>query len=637
MPNQEGPSKRARRASPTERPRRRPSRHAGRRRAEHVALAAHASCGPRRKNRTRRFAGLLLVLVALILLVPQLPGQSGDDPALDASHWKHNAPVAHQNAARSGSIEIGLDSNETELLWQHTTDQPFLAGAVMDEKRVYTVDRGGNITARSVNTGDAVWTHALEEEVAATPALNYGWLYVATLDGNVYALERSSGTVMQESSLSGPARAASLVTQGRLFQGTEEGILHVLDAGSLSEMWRFDTAATFHNGSADGEDTDLRAAVRAPPAVHEGRVFVSAWNGWVYAMDIAADENGEPTHYWQKEVGDRVQAGPVVDRYNDRVIVPTKVGRLLALDTADGSTKWQSEETAAFIGGVALDDTQVLARTSDADLISLDAKTGKKQWTHHDPSGHLAAPILLQDLIVQASGNGTLSLLSRTTGEPLPNPETRDALARWELPGAIHAPPAVTSRGIAVVDHAGTTRLYGVPPHYVGDLEALSIRTTAIGIGPEMDLELAVKNHGPDPVPEIRVRIERNGALHKEEVIEGIPAEEETRWEFRFTATPGEHELEVSFLSLGATDPDPERAQITRSFTLEDRDPQNQTDETDEAAAPAPSSTFTEGLRTGLGWAAIPGTILGIVAGVLIAKRLRSTRGPAAPSAPPTA
>ncbi len=624
MPNQEGPSKRARRASPIQRPSPRKGRP-GRRRAEHVALAAQASCGPRRKNRRRRLAGLLLVFTALLLVSPWSPVQADEAPP-GAGYWKHNAPMAHQNAQRSGSIDIPLDTNETELLWQKTTDQPFLAGAVMDEKRVYTVDRGGNVTARSLDTGDTVWTRALEEEVTATPALNYGWLYVATLDGNAYALERSSGTVMEQSGLSGPARAASLVTEGRLFQGTEEGVLHVLDAGSLAEIWRFDTATTFVNGTADGEDADLRAPVRAPPAVHEGRVFFSSWNGWVYAMDIASDENGEPVLYWKREVGDGVKAGPVVDHHTGRVIVPTDTGRLIGLDTTDGNLAWQSSATATFIGGLAVDKDRILARTSDADLFSLDAKTRKTLWTHQDPSGHLAAPILLRDVVVQASGNGTLLLLSPKNGEPLSHPDTRDGLARWRLPGAIHAAPAVTSRGIAVADHSGTVSLVGVPPQFESDLEALDIRTTGIGIGPEMDLELGVKNHGPDAVAQIHVRIERNGVLHKEETLDGLGAQEETRWEFRFESTPGEHTVQVTFQPLGARDPDPERATATRSLILEDRDPQNQTDETDEAGAPVPSSTFTQGLRTGLGWAAVPGTILGLLAGILIARRLRGTR-----------
>lgn len=622
MPNQTGGGKRARRASPHQRP----SRHQAprRRRVEHVALAAQASCGPRAKRRKRRRVLSFLIVLLLVLLVPtQVPAQTGPG----ADYWRQNAPFAHQDPQRSGAVDVPLVEQPLQLLWSHNAEAPFIAGAVMDEHRVYTVDRTGLVTARLLATGTTVWTHELDKEVAATPALASGWLYVATTNGELWALESQTGTVMGDTKLSGAARAATLVTEGRVFQGTDSGHLDVLDAETLVRLWRFDTATvTIVNGTVDEENTDLRAAIRSPPAVHEGRVFAASWNGRVYAMSLFGNEHGNPeTLHWTREVGDAVKAAPAVDRHNDRVIVPTKDGRLAALNPATGSTIWQSTQTASFIAGIALDKDQIIARTSDSDLIALNTTTGAQQWTRNTPSGHLAAPILARDAIVQASGSGTLTLLSRTTGQPLPHPETGDGTARWELPGAIRSAPALTQNGIAVVDHAGTLTLIGTPPDFTVDLQALDIQITDRPLGPELGLRLGVLNKGPDAAPDIHVRIERNGILHTERTLGTLAPGEEHSFDFTFQADPGEHELVVKYRPMGATDADPESATTTRSLTLdalnETPAPAEPVEMDDEPPLVPTESGFSDGLATGLAWAAIPGTLTGLALGVFLARR----------------
>jgi outer membrane protein assembly factor BamB len=634
MPNQTHRSGRTRSPRGDQRTSRRCAAPPRRRRAEFVALQARASCGPpnRKRRHTRKAAALFFLVLAILLVVPDVPAIVSDPP-IESGYWRHNAPVAHGNPLRSGYVDVELSDPPIGLLWQNRSAEPILAAAVMDEHRVYTIERSGLVRAHALTTGTTLWTQDLEEEVSATPALAYGWLYVATLEGTLFSLESHTGTLMQEQSISNGARAPTLASEGRVFQGTDTGILHVMDAETLTEIWRFDTKTlSYHNGTIDQQDDDYQAEIRSAPAVHENRVYFTAWNGHAYGMSIHANPQGHPESFWKREIGDAVKAGPAFSHHHDRVLVPTKDGRLTALHPTTGNPTWQSQTSASFIAGIATDGTQTIARTSDAVLFSLNATTGAKQWSFTDPSGHLAAPVLTRDAIVQATGNGTLSLLSRTNGALLDHPDTRDGKARWALQGAIHQPPAVSRNAIAVVDHSGTLSVFGPPIIRNVDLEALSISVLEIGLGSEKTLELGVRNNGPDLVPEIHMRIERNGALHAERVLEGLDPEEERTWPFVFQAPPGTHELVVTFQARGATEADPDSARTSRTFTLTDLDAfdENETAMTDPELGAAEGGedggSFAAAVRTGMGWAAGPGIIMGLVTGVFAARRLRGTR-----------
>lgn len=627
MANQEKRTARAQRARPT--PQRR------RRRAEHIALSARAHCGPRRR-RTRHLAPavLLFALIATLALLPDIPATS--EPTPGATHWTLNAPTAHQNPHRSGAIDIPLMTPTPDLRWQSATGEPILAGAVMDDVRVYTVDREGVVTARVLGTGSISWTHDLNEAVVATPALGYGWLYVATLDGTLHALETRTGNVMGEASLSGEARAPTMVHQARVYQGTEAGILDVLDAEFLQPLWQFNTATiSFANGTVDQEDNDRNAPIRAAPAMHDGRIFVTTIKGHIHALSQSGNDHDNPTTlYWSHHVGETVNAAPAIDRHNDRVILPTQDGRIQARNAQTGQLVWQSTATAEFTSGIAVDDKQVIARTSDAGLYSLNTTNGAHQWTYNDPSGHLAAPILAQDAIVSLSGNGTLTLLSRTTGHPLPHPQTDDGIARWSLTGATHATPVVTKHGIGIVDHAGSFTLIGAAPDLRADLKANPISITSMPIGPRLGLNLSVENQGPDPAPEVQLRIERNGNLHKERMLGPLAVGEQHTYAFQFESNPGEHELKVTFRAVQATDPDPEQAITTNTFTLdEEPDLEDPLGDEDEASAAVSSPSFGRQVMTGLAWAAVPGGLAGAGAGIMLARRLRTPTITPAPTA----
>lgn len=629
MPQQTGGRGRTGRASPSARSRPR--------RAAFVALAARASCGARPRRRAThslpRLGFLLLFLLLAVALLAEVPAAPADPPA-DSPFWARNAPLAHLDPQRSGHLDHALATDTLALLWQSRGEEPILAGPVMDEERVYTVDRKGTVTARWIATGTTAWERALGEDVAATPGLGYGWLYVATLGKKLHALERHTGNLMASADLSGAARAPTLVAEARVFQGTDAGKLHVLDAMTLTEYWSFDTATTSYNGTTANQDTTLRAPIRAPPALSDGRVFAASHNGRVYAFSVAGNVHAQPhTWHWTATVGDLIHAAPSIDRHRDRVLVGTHDGRVLALRTTTGATVWTTTTGSAHTGSVAVDDTIIVAASSDAGLTALHATNGTTKWQRSDGNGLLPAPLLAKDAIVMLSGNGTLVLVARSDGTTLPHPDTPDGTARWHLPGATHATPAATRNGIALSDHTGTTSLLGPPPAWVADLRAQEIRLVgAPDPNGTVELDLRVRNQGPDDAPDVLARLERDDGLVEERRLGALAVGEEQRWVVPIALGTGSHRLEASYQAVGATDPHPQLATTERELSLATPPPPAAAP--DEETPPSDENESAEGVvagfASGLAGAWVPGLLAGAVLGAGLA-RWSKRRGAGAP------
>ena len=207
----------------------------------------------------------------------------------------------------------------------------------------------------------ALW----ETEADATltqPVLAGGALYVGASDGRLLAFDARTGDRRWERPVGAPA-ARPWVLDGSVYAPTADGVV-AFDAGG-TERWRVPTpnraglAVASHGlyWLADGDAATVVALARsdgserwrfapsdqpwpAPPAVHDGTVFVTASDeDEIHALDA---ETGD--ELWSLD-GDRhvhvsphLLAGELVNEPS--VLVGDATGRVAALDPATGDAAW---------------------------------------------------------------------------------------------------------------------------------------------------------------------------------------------------------------------------------------------------------------------------------------------------------
>lgn len=179
---------------------------------------------------------------------------------------------------------------------------------------------------------------------------------------------------------------------------------------------------------------DAHAAIHASPAAAQGRVFVGAENGNLYALDAK-------THalQWLYHARGGIASTPAVA--DGIVYFLDRAGDVHALKAADGAPLWtfrtQGEAVFAahgmfglprdgqpvpdpwdlYLSSPLVHDGKVYVGSSDGHLYALDAKDGKLAWAWRTGGMVHSSPALAGNNVVVGSWDGAVYALDAQTGE----------------------------------------------------------------------------------------------------------------------------------------------------------------------------------------------------------------------------
>ena len=182
-----------------------------------------------------------------------------------------------------------------------------------------------------------------------------------------------------------PIVAPPAVVGARVFVTAEDGSIVALDRETGALLWRYDSGLT--------------AAVT--PAVSDGLVFVVFKPGIVSAL---AEDSGDVV--WSKRLPVASLPSPTVA--DGRLFVAeTDRNRLLALDAATGETLWDYHLDDWVIAPPAINDGLLIATSNDAKIHILDVNTGKLRMIYDAGEGRWTrgGPAVTDDLLY-ISSNG---------------------------------------------------------------------------------------------------------------------------------------------------------------------------------------------------------------------------------------
>lgn len=167
---------------------------------------------------------------------------------------------------------------------------------------------------------------------------------------------------------------------------TDEVTLTKDNVGNLKELWRFDGPST-----------------TATPAVVDGVVYLTGWNGRVYAMRL---DDGSTE--WTASLPDLIDSSPMVT--DTQVFVSDDNGAVHALDRATGDVQWTRQvddheeahlwsspvyiaSAGLVVVGIASGEEQVVKAqfTFRGSVVGLDAQSGEIRWRHENASADSGA------------------------------------------------------------------------------------------------------------------------------------------------------------------------------------------------------------------------------------------------------
>jgi outer membrane protein assembly factor BamB len=183
-------------------------------------------------------------------------------------------------AAVNGTVYTSADINNTwslvalgsggKQLW--TSPAGPVTGLTVSGGVVYGIDNAG-LVAVSAATGKLLWSTVVTqvEGGCTEPAISGAVAYVSCADGSVYALSTATGAKLWSYTTPGLVKRLSepVVAGGIVYvPGFYNQTLYAISTTSHNLLWRF----------SPGTD------IPAPPTTANGTVYVSSWDGTVFAL-----------------------------------------------------------------------------------------------------------------------------------------------------------------------------------------------------------------------------------------------------------------------------------------------------------------------------------------------------------------
>jgi outer membrane protein assembly factor BamB len=302
----------------------------------HETILSQSTVGALQSKWIFPAGGLVVSSPAVVGGVVYTADSEGDVYAIDAEsgsqvwHAHHGGGSSEDPAVSRGSIFLGsidddgfraLDARTGAQRWSLTLRGPVGTPSVVGNT-VYVASDLGSVYAIRASDGTIRWEKDFEGGTYAGLALHAGTIYVGDSVGNcARALDAGTGEVIWIHCVGNQIYSTPVYAQGRVFISARDGNVYALDASTGGLLWI----------GVTGTDNFSSAAAAY------GMIFIGAIDGKVYAFPQDCAATCTPT--WTFQTGDQiVEASPAVA--NGVVYIGSEDHNVYALDARTGEELW---------------------------------------------------------------------------------------------------------------------------------------------------------------------------------------------------------------------------------------------------------------------------------------------------------
>jgi outer membrane protein assembly factor BamB len=282
------------------------------------------------------------------------------------------------------------------------------SGATVVDGTLFVVSVEGRLAALNTSDGSRLWpdsvllgTSESKTAIYGTPAVEGELVYVGGYNGKVYAITSSLGAVRwvypREGNLE-PIVGGVVASQGRVYFGCSDGKVYALDAATGDRVQQ-----PFQTGDK----------IWSTPTIDGGTVYVTSLDNRLYALDTT-----DGSERWQFEAGGAIISTPLV--YDNIVYVGSFDGHFYAVNAADGSLRWRSEVEASswFWAKPVVYNSVIYASCLNGRVYILDAKSGHEVRGAVDLGSPISSwPVVVDDKVIIASQEGKVYSLDTTNNQ----------------------------------------------------------------------------------------------------------------------------------------------------------------------------------------------------------------------------
>ncbi|MCK5696951.1 MAG: outer membrane protein assembly factor BamB [Gammaproteobacteria bacterium] len=321
----------------------------------------------------------------------------GDDNSIPPTELEDITESAKIHSVWSKDIGVGLDDAFVDL-------QPAIIGS-----DIIGVDREGQVTSLSLETGDINWQIELEMTITGGVGSGNGIIIVGNSRGEIIVLDVNNGTLLWKKELSSVMLSVPLIKDGILVVRTGDGRIFGLNTENGAQIWVYDRGVpvlTLRGNSSplmggrelvfSGFDSGKVVAL----GVQHGRVL------WEANATLAKGRS---------DLERLVDIDGTMLLVGRVLYVVTYQGNIVALDALEGKILW-SKEMSSY-AGLSVDKGSVYITDSDSNIWSLDRISGKMLWKQDKLAYRkLTAPVIVGNMVVMGDYEGYIHIISQLDG-----------------------------------------------------------------------------------------------------------------------------------------------------------------------------------------------------------------------------
>lgn len=319
---------------------------------------------------------LRLLILSACALVLALGGCGGDSGSGDA---KTSASESSDSSEEVAWPFFGRVTERTHYiadapdppfryLWEFDAGQLIEFPPVLENGRVFVMNKVGLLSAVDAETGKKIWDRKFDADVTG-PAFANGVVYVALYGGEMIAVDAEKAKLKWQFKAEGHLESSPVIADGKVYFGDDRGYLYALEESSGKLAWKH----------------QLGKHIKASPSFSDGAIYVGDYEGAIHAVEASSGKvrwtadttamppGGSGGFYSSPAIG----FGHVYEARDDGVVY--------AVDQHTGKLVWHFDTSNQIYGSPAVADVpgtppSVYIGSYNHQLYALDAQTGKKRW-----------------------------------------------------------------------------------------------------------------------------------------------------------------------------------------------------------------------------------------------------------------
>lgn len=333
--------------------------------------------------------------------------------------------------AEDGSV-VALARDTGEVMWRYDSGLTAAVTPAVSDRLVFVVFKPGIVAALDEDTGDAVWSRRLAVASLPSPTVADGRVFVAETDKNrVMALDAATGDDLWDYRLDDWVIAPPAVHDGLLIATANDAKIHIVDVNTGKLRMIYDMGrGRWTRGSPVVTDDLLHVSSNGVKRDGQrARVWGLDYRGHRYPLERQIYYVRNQLGVWGFTKRPPVQQGTVWSTrtrgeqvYQPAVsggaaVVADAGGLVTALDTADGTIRWERDLEVDVTAAASIAGQVALIGDEYGNINALSLEDGSVQWTATVPGAVAARPIVAGNiLLVPTSANGgTLTALDLTS------------------------------------------------------------------------------------------------------------------------------------------------------------------------------------------------------------------------------